>query len=202
MAPSESHKEALDLFRRHNGVLRTAQALELGIHPRTLYALHDTGTVERLARGLYRLSELPPLTHPDLVMVALKIPDGVICLISALAFHHLTTQIPHRVDVAVQKGSRRPRLTYPPIRVFWFSGAAWREGAAAYELDGVSVSITTPAKSVADSFKYRGKLGRDVAVEALERYCRGEDFDIEELLHYARICRVESIMRPYLDALL
>jgi len=201
MAQPESQREALDIFRRHGGVLRTAQALELGIHPRTLYALHDAGLVERLARGLYRLSELPPLTHPDLVMVALKIPEGIICLISALAFHNLTTQIPHIVDVAVQKGSRRPRLGYPPIRTFWFSGAAWAEGAATHELDGVPVSITTPAKSVADSFKYRLKLGRDVAIEALERLRRRDDFDVAAILHYARVCRVEVIMRPYLEAL-
>ena len=202
MTQSESHIEALDLFRRHGGVLRTSHALELGIHPRTLYALHDAGLVERLARGLYRLSELPPLTHPDLVIAALKIPDGVICLTSALAFHNLTTQIPHVVDLAIEQGSRRPRLTYPPIRIFWFSGDAWLEGVNTYKLDEVPIRITVPAKTVADSFKYRRKLGRDIAIEALERLRRRDDFDVEELLHYARVCRVDNVMRPYLDALL
>ncbi len=202
MELSQAQADALDLLRQHDGVLRTSQALQLGIHPRTLYALRDAGWVERLARGLYRLADLPPLTQPDLVTVVLKIPSGVICLISALAFHNLTTQIPHVVDVAVEKGSRRPRLTYPPVRVFWFSGAAWREGVATYELDGIPIPITVPAKTVADSFKYRRKLGHDVALEALERYRRRGDFDVGELLCFARICRVENVIRPYLDALL
>jgi len=202
MSALESQRKALDLFRQHQGMLRTSQALELGIHPRTLYALRDAGLVERLARGLYRLTGLPPLTEPDLVTVALKIPDGVICLISALAFHRLTTQIPHVVDVAVEQESRRPRLTYPPVRVFWFSGTAWREGVATHIIDGIPVRITTPAKSVADSFKYRRKLGRDIALEALESYRRHKDFDVGELLRCARICRVETVIRPYLDVLL
>jgi len=202
MITLESREEAVYLFRKHKGILRTSQALKLGIHPRTLYALRNAGLVDCLARGLYRLAELPPLTEPDLVTVALKIPDGVICLISALAFHGLTTQIPHVVDVAVEQGHRRPRLPYPPVRFFWFSGVAWREGVATYSVDDVSVRITVPAKTVADSFKYRRKLGRDLALEALERYRRRKDFDVGELLHYARICRVENVMRPYLEMLL
>ena len=202
MVASETQEEALRIFREHQGILRTAQALKLGMHPRTLYALRDVGLVERLARGLYRLTELPPLTEPDLVTVALKIPDGVICLISALAFHDLTTQIPHAVDVAVEQGSRRPRLEYPPIRVFWFSGDAWREGFTTYTLDELPIRMTIPAKTVADSFKYRRKLGQDIALEALERYRQHPDFDVGDLLHYARICRVETVIKPYLEMLL
>jgi predicted transcriptional regulator of viral defense system len=202
MIASETQKEALQRFREHQGILRTAQALELGIHPRTLYALRDTGLVEPLARGLYRLTELPPLTEPDLVTVALKIPDGVICLISALAFHDLTTQVPHAVDVAVEQDNRRPRLEYPPIRVFWFSGDAWHEGFATYTIDEIPIPMTIPAKTVADSFKYRRKLGQDIALEALERHRQHPDFDVGELLHYARICRVENVIKPYLEMLL
>ncbi|MGC9523658.1 MAG: type IV toxin-antitoxin system AbiEi family antitoxin domain-containing protein [Anaerolineae bacterium] len=202
MITREIEEEALDIFRQHQGMLRTSEALDLGIHPRTLYALRDAGLVERLARGLYRLTELPPLTGPDLVITALRIPDGVICLISALAYHDLTTQVPHAVDVALEQGSQRPRLDYPPLRIFWFSGAAWREGRTTYTIDDVPVPMTTPAKSVADSFKYRGKLGRDVALEALERYRQRKDFDVAELMHYARICRVEAVMKPYVEMVL
>ena len=202
MLASKTKREALDHFRDHRGILRTREALDLGIHPRTLYALHDAGLLERLARGLYRLAELPPLTDPDLVTVAKKIPDGVICLISALAFHDLTPQIPRAVDVAVEQESQRPRLKYPPVRIFWFSGAAWREGVGSYPIDEIPVRITTPAKSVADSFKYRRKLGRDIALEALERYSQHPDFDVEELLRYARICRVGTVIQPYLEMLI
>jgi len=199
---TETEQAALDFFREHQGLLRTSEALALGIHPRTLYALRDAGRLERLARGLYRLADLPPLTHPDLVIVARKVPAGVICLVSALAFHELTTQIPHAVDVAVEQGSQRPRLEYPPLRVFYFSGAAWEEGGETYVLDDVPVRITSPAKSVADSFKYRRKLGLDIALEALKAYRERDDFDVTTLLHYARVCRVEEVLTPYLEALL
>jgi predicted transcriptional regulator of viral defense system len=202
MNSSVTKAQAIELFRQHQGILRTSQALGLGIHPRTLYALRDNGLVKPLARGLYRLAELPPLTEPDLVIVSFMIPDGVICLISALAYHAMTTQIPHAVDVALKKGSRRPRLKNPPVRFFWFSNASWQQGAATYMIEEIPVHITSPAKTVADCFKYRGKLGRDVAVEALERYLRRSDSDISELLHYARICRIETVVQPYLEALL
>jgi predicted transcriptional regulator of viral defense system len=202
MATSEAIREARTIFREHGGVLRTSEALELGIHPRTLYGMRDSGVLERLARGLYRLADLPPLSNPDLVTVALKIPDGLICLVSALAFHDLTTEIPHAVDIAVEKGSRRPRLEHPPLRVFWFSGPAWREGVETHRIDGIPVRITTPAKSVADIFKFRHRLGLDIALEALRRYREREFFDVGELLHYARICRVDEVLTPYLEALL
>jgi hypothetical protein len=114
----------------------------------------------------------------------------------------LTTEIPHAVDVAVQKGSRRPRLEHPPLRVFWFSGSAWREGVETHRIDGIPVRITNPAKSVADMFKFRGRLGLDIALEALRRYREREFFDVGELLHYARICRVDEVLTPYLEALL
>lgn len=202
METSKPTQEAIKIFRQHNGILRTSQALRLGIHPRTLYAMRDSGLLERLSRGLYRLAELSPLTNPDLATVALKIPEGVICLISALAFHELTTEIPRSVDVAVQKGSRRPRLEYPPLRIFWFSGPAWSEGVETHTVDEISIEIYSPAKSVADIFKFRHKLGLEVALESLKQYCQAEYFDVNKLLHYAEICRVDEVIKPYLEALL
>lgn len=199
---TKATQEAIALFRENNGILRTSEALKKGIHPRTLYTLRDAGTLEYLSRGLYRLTELPPLSNPDLVIVTLKIPNSVICLVSALAYHELTTQIPHKVDIAIQKGNRPPQLEYPPLRIFYFSGAAWNEGTEMYAIDNIQVCITNPAKSVADSFKYRGKLGLDIALEALKYYREHKDFNIDTLLHYAHICRVERIIKPYLEALL
>ena len=202
MSSDKAIHQAIDLFRQQGGILRTREALVLGIHPRTLYALRDSGLLERIERGLYRLAELPPLANPDLVTVALKVPRGVICLISALAFHELTTQIPHFVNVALRQGDERPRLEHPPLRIFWFSGAAWREGIETHEIDGIQVRIYCPAKCVADAFKVRNRIGRDVAIEALKAYRRRPSFNANELLHYARICRVERVMRPYSEALL
>jgi predicted transcriptional regulator of viral defense system len=199
---TESRQKAINLFRERGGTLRTSEALRLGIHPRTLYALRDAGALEQLSRGLYRLSEMPPLAHPDLVTVALKVPQAVICLLSALAFHELTTQIPHAVHIAVESRAEAPRLGYPPLRVFWFSGLAWREGIETHMLDDVPVRIYSPTKSVADTFKYRNKIGLDVALEALRLYRRHPAFDVGELLGYARVCRVENVIKPYLEALL
>jgi predicted transcriptional regulator of viral defense system len=176
--------------------------LQLGIHPRTLYALRDAGALERLGRGLYRLADLPPLSNPDLVVVALRIPQAVICLVSALAFHELTTQIPHVVDLAIDPRARQPVLDQSPLRVFRFSGPAWSEGVKIYRLDHVPVRITQPAKTIADVFKYRNKIGFEVALEALKEYRARRDFDLNQLLKYARICRIEKVMRPYLEALL
>jgi predicted transcriptional regulator of viral defense system len=194
--------EAVALFREHGGMLRTSEVLRLGISPRTLYALRDAGVLEPLARGLFRLADLPPLSNPDLVIVAHKIPQGVVCLVSALAFYELTTQIPHAVDLALESGSTRPQLTFPPIRVFWFSGAAWSQGVEQHELDGTTVRIYGPAKSVADAFKFRRRLGIDLAIEALKAYRTRPDFNVNKLLHHARICRVEQVLSPYLEALL
>jgi predicted transcriptional regulator of viral defense system len=200
--PTESQQQAIELFREQGGILRTSEALKLGIHPRTLYALRDAGVLERLARGLYRLAEMPPPAHPDLVTVALKVPQAVICLLSALAYHELTTQIPHAVYVALERGSEVPRLDYPPLRIFWFSGPAWSGGIETQALDDVPVRMYDPAKSVADALKYRHRIGLDVALEALKLYRQHPAFDVSELLRYARVCRVEKVMVPYLEALL
>jgi predicted transcriptional regulator of viral defense system len=202
MATLKSVQNAITLFRQHGGILRTAEALRLGIHPRTLYAMRDSGTLERLSRGLYRLTALPPLAHPDLVTVALRAPKAVICLVSALAFHELTTQVPHAVDIALHSQTERPRLDYPPLRIFWFSGCAWSEGIETHMVDNIPIHIYGPEKSVTDCFKYRRKIGLDIALEALKLYRQRRDFDIDNLLRYARICRVETVMHSYLEALL
>lgn len=183
-------------------MLRVSEAIKIGVHPRTLYAMVDTGIVERLSRGLYRLTDLPPLGNPDLTSVALKIPNGVICLISALAFHEITTQIPHEVYVALARGTEPPRLDYPPIRVFWFTGKAFTEGIERHTLEGASVRVYSAEKTVVDCFKYRNKIGLDTAIEALRLYRQRMHTRIDDLMRFARICRVEKVMRPYLEALL
>ncbi len=199
---NSSFEAAKQVFRRHGGMLRTSEAIRYGIHPRTLYAMRDAGKLECLSRGLYRIADLPPLGNPDLVAVSLKIPNGVICLISALAWHELTTQIPHEVYLALPRGTEPPRLAHPPIRVFWFTGKAHSEGIEIHEVDGVLVRIYGVEKTLADCFKYRNKIGLDTAVEALKRYVGSRRVQIDKLMAYARICRVEKVMRPYLEALL
>jgi len=191
-----------DLFRRHGGVLRTRDILHLGIHPRTLYRMRETGDLEQLTRGLYRLSGLPKLSNPDLVSVSLKIPQAVICLISALALHELTTQVPHQVYIALPRGAEPPRISFPPLRVFWFTESAFREGIEVRKIDGIAVRVYSAEKTIADYFKYRNKIGLDVPLEAVKLYRRRRKTRADDLLRYAAICRVEKIIRPYLDALL
>ncbi len=192
---------AKGLFLRHRGVLRTKDALRLGIHPETLYRLRDSGELTRLSRGLYRLSDLPPLGNPDLITVALKIPAAVICLISALAFHELTTQIPHEVYLALPRGTEAPRLDHPPIRIFWLTNRAFTFGAEKHKLDNAQVRIYSPEKTVADCFKYRYKIGLDTAREALKFYLERRKKKLDNLLQAAEVCRVSRVMRPYLEAL-
>ncbi len=194
-------KKATAVFRREGGTLRMSEALRAGISRHTLYAMRDAGVVEQLSRGLYRLASLPALGDPDVVTVARRIPQGVVCLISALYIHELGTEIPRQVDVAVLQGSERPRVDHPPVRVHWFSGKAFTEGIDSVVRDGVPIRVYNPEKTLADLFKYRNKLGLDVALEALKDWNEQRGRNLEHLRHYARICRVESVIRPYLEAL-
>jgi predicted transcriptional regulator of viral defense system len=193
---------AVDVFEKHGGILHTAQALRAGIHPSTLYAMRDAGTLEVVSRGVYRLAGQAPLGDPDLVTVATRIPGGVICLISALAFHELTTQIPHEVHVALSRGAERPRLDHPPVTTYRFSGEAFTEGVEVHKIDGVRVRVYNPEKTLADCFKFRNKVGLDTAVEALRLYRERRKVRVDDVMRYAAICHVKRIVRPYLEALL
>ena len=193
---------AATIFENNSGILRTAQALKAGIHPKTLYAMRDSGVLELISRGVFRLSDSPPLSNPDLVTVAARVPSGVICLISALSFHEITTQIPHDVHVALPRGAEEPRLDYPPIRTYRFTGEAFTAGVDAYDLDGVSISIYSPEKTLADCFKFRNKVGLDTVVEAIRFYRERRSIKVDDLMRYAKICRVNRVMRPYLEAIL
>ena len=194
-------RRAEAIFRRHRGVLRTSQALKLGIHPRILYRLRDAGRLVSVTRGVYRLAELPEPSHPDLLVVARRVPQAVICLISALSFHDLTTQIPHEVHIALPRRTRYPRLDHPPLRVFLMTGAAYTEGVETHSIEGVPLRVYGPEKTVVDCFKFRNKIGIDVAVEALRLARERKHVTPRGLLRYARLCRVERVMRPYLEAL-
>jgi predicted transcriptional regulator of viral defense system len=202
VAESPQARAAVKLFRRRGGVLRMADALRAGIHRRTLYQLRDAGAIEQLSRGLYRLADAPPLGHPDLVTVALRVPKGVVCLISALAFHDLTTQIPHEVSVAVPRDSEPPRIDYPPVRVFRFSPAPFAAGVETHHLDGIPVRVYRREKTLADCFKYRNTIGLDTALEAVRLYRQQGRVNATRLLEYAKVCRVSRVMSPYLEALL
>ena len=194
-----STARAKQVFRDHGGTLRTHEALTAGIHPRTIYSMRDAGELQVLARGVYRLANLPPLGELDLVTVAKRVPQGVVCLISALAFHELTTQIPHEVHLALSRTPRRPLLDHPPLRIFRFSAPAFTAGVETHMLDGVPIRVYGPEKTIADCFKFRNKIGLDVAVESLRLYRNRRGFKPQRILEFARVCRVEKVIRPYLE---
>jgi predicted transcriptional regulator of viral defense system len=195
-------ERAIAIFRKSSGVLRYSEAVRLGIHPTTLTGLLDQERLERIARGVYRLADLPPLSMPDFVAVALRVPEGVVCLVSALSFHDMTTQIPREVHIAVARSARSPRIDYPPVRVHRFGNAAFSTGVERRKIDGFVVRIFDPEKTLVDCFKFRNKIGLDVAVESLRLYRERKRLRMKKILEYARVCRVERIMAPYLDATL
>jgi predicted transcriptional regulator of viral defense system len=183
-------------------MVHTAEAMRAGIHSRTLRQLLEGGILEQVSRGVYRIAGQPPISNPDLVTVAARVPHAVVCLVSALAFHEMTTQIPHAVSIALKKGAEAPRLDYPPITVHRFSESSLNAGIEEHQIDGVAVRIYSPEKTLADGFKFRHKIGMDVVLEALKLYKARRAFNLGELLKYARICRVENVMRSYLEAMI
>ena len=181
--------------------MRSSQAFEEGIQPRTLYQMRDSGLLVQEGRGLYRLANEQVWSDPDLAIVSLLIPKGVICLISALYFHQLTTQIPHEVYIALPKDSEKPRLKYPPTRFFWISPEPFKAGVEKHSLDNVEVKVYNVAKTITDCFKFRNKVGMEVALEALREGLRQKKCTPNEILRFARVNRVERVMLPYLEAL-
>lgn len=161
--------------------------------------MRDQGVLELLSRGLYRLSEGPEIAQPDLVIVSQKIPHAVICLISALSFHEITTQIPHKVDIAIPLKAHKPIIDYPPIQLFWYSEKNFLAGIEIHKIDGVDVRVYSVEKTLADCFKYRNKIGLDIAMEALRLYWQRKKTNVSKLLEYAKICRCEKIIKPYIE---
>lgn len=204
MPATNRYKKELAIFKASEKPLHTAEAIKAGIHPRTLYAMKNAGVLDQIDRGLYIPTGESPLSpNIDLVSVAVRARKGVICLISALSFHELTTQIPHEIHVALPFGAEKPRITHPRTHFYWFKEPAYSAGKKTTLVNGgVSVWMYSPEKTIADCFKFRNRIGPDVAIEALKLYLQKKRSKPDELLKYAKICRVERIIRPYLEALL
>ena len=200
MPIATSSTRLLRLARRHGSVSRQ-EVTEANIHTQTLSRLVRAGTLERVARGRYRLPNAPVTEHHGLALVAAAAPKAVICLLSALSFHQIGTQLPHEVWIALDRRSRRPALQYPRLRVVRFGGNALTEGIETHRIEGETVRVYNAAKTIADTFKYRNKIGVDVALEALREAWRARRFTMDKMYFYARVCRVERVMRPYLEAL-
>ncbi|HKO51388.1 MAG TPA: type IV toxin-antitoxin system AbiEi family antitoxin domain-containing protein [Polyangiaceae bacterium] len=185
---------------RAAGVLRLRDFAEAGVAKAAVLRLADAGKLERIGRGLYALPGREVGESEALVQVAKRVPEGVVCLLTALSFHNLTDQNPSQVWLAIDRKARRPRLDWPPLEVVWWSHEVLSFGVMTKTIGGVVLRVTSPAKTVADCLKYRHKLGTDVAVQALRDYRRGRR-SIDELFAAARFCRVERTLRGYLEAM-
>lgn len=200
--PSENAtRRAAEVFKRHGGTMRTGEAAAQGIHYSTLYWMRDEGLLEQLTRGVYRLSGIPGLSKHDVATVCARVPSAVLCLVSALDFHEVGTQIPSAVSIAIGPKDREPQLGYPPVRVYRMSGRALASGVEEHELDGLRVRVFGLAKTVADCFKFRNKIGHDVAIEALQEAVRSRRASPAQIMEFAEIDRVAKVIRPYLEAL-
>lgn len=192
---------ALQAFRDKGGTLRTRDLIALGVHTDALYALRERGRVVELGRGLYRLADFGEAEHPDLAVVAVRAPNAAVCLISALSYHGITTQIPSSVHLAVPRGSYHGIKLSIPVTVYRFDPKTFNEGLQIHRIAGMPLKIYNPARTVVDCFKFRNKLGLDVALEALRLARQRKHVQNRELLRYARLLRVATPMSPYLQAI-
>ena len=182
------------------GVTTAADVEAVGISRNHLYELCKAGKIERTARGLYRIPGALSTEHGVLIEVAKRVPKGVVCLLSALRFHDLTTQNPHEVWITVPRGGWRPQMDYPPLNLTYVSGKSYTFGIREHTVQGIAIKVYTPAKTVADCFKFRNKVGLDVAIESLREVWWSRLASVDELTEAANVCRVFRVMRPYLEA--
>lgn len=195
-----SHQNILDLAAER-GLIRPRDLTERGLPTVALTRLVRQGRLQRVGRGLYALPDRPVSEHNALAEVARKHPHAIVCLLSALRFHDLTTQSPFEVWLAIPNKARAPKMDYPPLRIVRFSGAALTDGVEEYAIDGVPVRVTSVARTVADCFKFRNKIGLDVALEALQEAWRAKRVSMDELWRCATLCRVTNVIRPYMESL-
>ncbi len=199
MSKNSPENQVLELAQQ--GLLRVCDLTSRGLHPEYLRRLYQKGLVRREGRGLYIAADAEISVHYGLAQVAKRVSHGVICLLSALSFHEIGTQLPHQVWMAIDRRAAKPKIQFPPLRVMRFSGAALTEGIETYHIEGVPVQIFNPAKTVADCFKYRNKIGLDIALEALKECIRDRRTTMDDLWHFAQVCRMTNVMRPYMEAI-
>lgn len=197
---ASAEKKVLDLARK-GGILRPRDLQTKGLPKDYLWRLHKQEKLEKVGRGMYAMPSAGLTEHQTVVQAALRVPHGVVCLLSALRFHDLTTQSPFEIWMAIDVKARAPKEEIIPLRIVRFSGKALTAGVETHSIEGVTVRVYKPAKTVADCFKYRNKIGLDVAIEALRDCWRKKAATSDEIWHYAKVCRVSRVIRPYLESL-
>jgi len=200
MKEESKRQQVIDLIRRQS-VIRPRDLKEHGLPKDYLYVLAQEGVIERVGRGLYQWPNKDLGRHHSLVEISKLAPKAVVALLSALNYHNMTTQNPHQIWLAIDRKAWRPEISYPPVRFVTMSAESLHSGVETHSIEGVSIKVFNPAKTVVDCFKYRGKIGLDVALEALREGWSSRKFTIDELQNYAKICRVRNVMQPYLESL-
>lgn len=191
---------ALDLARQ-KGLLRASDLAALDVPRIVLTRLTVAGRLEKVGRGLYRLPDAQGSEHESLAAVARRVPQAVFCLLTALQFHEITTQLPRQVWIAMPRGSHVPRIDYPPLKMVQMSDEVYTSGIEEHRRDGVTLRVTNVAKTVADCFKHRNKIGLDVAIEALKDARARSKASVDDIWRFAKIGRVTNVIRPYLESI-
>jgi predicted transcriptional regulator of viral defense system len=199
MAQTTQRDRTIDLLR-HNGIMRLTDLRAHGIHAPTLSRMVEEGEIARRGRGLYELTDAEITLGHSLAEIAVRVPKGIICLISALSFHEITLQSPKSIWIAIGEKDRKPRIGHLAVRVLHFGDAALRSGVQTVRIDGVAVKIFSPAKTVVDCFRYRRVVGLDVALEALRLALRSRKATPDDIVRFAKALRIWSVLRPYLES--
>jgi len=198
-AVAPTHSDQILRLARRRKLLSAADVRAQGLTPQLLIKLHQSGKLERVARGLYSLPGSQPTEHESLIEVCRRVPRGVVCLLSALQYHEIGTQLPHEVWLALPEATQTPPIDYPPLRIVRLRGAAYAEGIETFTEDGSPLRVYNLDKTIADCFKFRHKIGLDVALEALKEAWQQHKLNLDRVAHFAEVNRVSKVMQPYLE---
>jgi len=199
---NEKDEKIYKIFITHNGFARTKEILAAGIHRRDIKRMRSEGRIMRIKRGLYRLADIPLISNQGFIDLACAVPEGVICLLSSLSYYELTTFMPSIISMAICRGSRKPKIEYPPVEFYYFSKKQFEAGIDEIKIEGYKINIYCPEKTICDCFRYRNKLGLDAAKEGLSEYLKRKNRNLEKLLKYAEICRVKPLLQIWLNAMI
>jgi len=195
-------KKFIEFLKKRGGMVSYKEIIKAGFNKAFLKDNLDSGRIQKVDRALYRLSDGFTLSYPDLVAVSIKVSKGVVCLLSALAFHEVTSEIPRYINIAIPRGAWANKINYPPVKFYHFASKAWEAGIEKQKIEGYQIKVYCLAKTIADCFKFRNKIGMDVAREALKIAITEKGVQPKEIMQYAEICRVDNIIKPILEAML
>ena len=199
---SIKEKEFIEFLKKEGGLVSYKEIIKAGFNKAFLRDKLNSGRIQKVDRALYRLSDGITLSNPDFVTVSIKASKGVICLLSALAFHEATSEIPHYINIAIPRGAWVNKINYPPVKFYHFASEAWEAGIEKYEIEEYEIKVYSLAKTITDCFKFRNKIGMNIAREALKIAITEKGVQPKEIMQYAEICRVDNIIKPILEAML